>query len=61
MIRTRAMRTDAVAVPPSQPRDQDLLDEIAALAWAVRMHCEVVERYAELGHILGIELASKDA
>jgi hypothetical protein len=38
-----------------------LLEEIAQLAWSVRMHCEVIERYAGLGHLQGIDLAAKDA
>jgi hypothetical protein len=60
MFRTGTMRPDAVT-PSWQGRDQDLLDEIAALAWAVGMHCQVVERYAALGYVLGIDLACKDA
>jgi hypothetical protein len=38
-----------------------LLEEIARLAWSVRIHCEVIERYAGLGHLDGIDLATKDA
>jgi hypothetical protein len=40
---------------------EKLLEEIAQLAWSVRMHCEVIERYAGLGHVEGIGLAAKDA
>jgi hypothetical protein len=46
---------------PSISGREALLDQIAQLAWSVRMHCEVIERYAGLGHVEGIGLAAKDA
>ena len=45
---------------PASDRDA-VLDEIGRLAWSVRMHCEIIERYAGLGHLVGIDLAAKDA
>ena len=36
-----------------------ILEEIARLAWAIRVHAEIIERYAGLGHVEGIELAFK--
>jgi hypothetical protein len=42
-------------------REHDrVLQEIVELAWAIRMHAEVVERYASLGHREGIGLGLKD-
>jgi hypothetical protein len=42
--------------------DRDaILDEIARLAWGLGVHSEIIQRYAGLGHIEGIDLAAKDA
>jgi hypothetical protein len=49
------------AATPAPARHEEVLNEIAILAWSVRMHCEIIERYAGLGHIEGIDLAAKDA
>jgi hypothetical protein len=38
-----------------------ILDEIGHLAWGVRIHAEIIERYAALGHVEGIAFAAKDA
>jgi hypothetical protein len=52
----------SICWPAPQLRDDGaLLIQIAELAWSVRMHCEIIERYAELGHVDGIDLAAKDA
>ena len=41
--------------------DRDaILEEIARLAWVIRVHAEIIERYAGLGHVEGIDLAAKD-
>ena len=41
--------------------DRDaVLEEIARLAWAIGVHAEIIERYAALGHVEGIDLATKD-
>jgi hypothetical protein len=38
-----------------------VLDEIGHLGWALRIHGEIIERYAALGNVEGIALATKDA
>jgi hypothetical protein len=38
-----------------------VLEEIAHLAWGLGVHSEIIQRYAGLGHIEGIDLATKDA
>lgn len=35
-------------------------EEIGHIAWALRIHGEVIERYAALNYLEGIELATKD-
>jgi hypothetical protein len=35
-------------------------EEIGHIAWALRTHSEVIERYAALNYLEGIELATKD-
>ena len=52
----------AANTTPGTVSDRDaVLDEIGRLAWSIRMHAEIIERYAGLGHLLGIDLAAKDA
>ena len=38
-----------------------VLEEIGRLAWGLRVHAEIIERYAGLAHLIGIDLATKDA
>jgi hypothetical protein len=38
-----------------------ILEEIAHLAWGLGVHAEILQRYAGLGHLVGIDLAAKDA
>jgi len=37
-----------------------ILEEIARLAWGIGTHAAIIERYAVLGHLEGIDLAAKD-
>jgi hypothetical protein len=47
---------------PEIPRDRRAaaFEEVARLAWAIQVHGEIVERYAVLGHVEGLDLAAKD-
>jgi hypothetical protein len=38
-----------------------ILEEIGRLAWGIGIHVEIIERYAAVGHLDGIDLAAKDA
>jgi hypothetical protein len=38
-----------------------ILEEIGRLAWGLGIHVEIIERYAAMGHLDGIDLAAKDA
>jgi hypothetical protein len=38
-----------------------VLKEIAHLAWGLGIHADILGQYAALGHVVGLELAAKDA
>lgn len=54
---TRGVADTSTEAPPRLA----VLEEIAQLAWALGVHAEVIERYAALGHVVGVDLAAKDA
>ena len=55
-----------MSAPSSSPRiaysdPEAILEEIGRLAWGLGIHVEIIERYAAMRHLDGIDLAAKDA